>query len=161
MNSKKLLRRVFVLTFITLLLTGCGPGQIFGPTITPTPTLTPIPPTATNLLAAGDWVVNTDFGKLVFTIGVSGTEITKLSVQFSDWTCGPVTDSRTIEIEPVGKGWPITDGKFSIEDVLNSNDQNMKFSGTYDAANQKFSGTWDEVSFDTKCSGTWEAFAPK
>lgn len=34
MNGRKLLRWMFVLFLITLLLTGCGPGQIFGPTVT-------------------------------------------------------------------------------------------------------------------------------
>jgi hypothetical protein len=48
MNRKILLQRVFIFVLITLLLSGCGPGQMFGPTITPSPTQTPIPPTATN-----------------------------------------------------------------------------------------------------------------
>ena len=37
-----------VLTIISLLIVGCGSGQIFVPTITPSPTHTPIPPTSTN-----------------------------------------------------------------------------------------------------------------
>lgn len=44
-------RRVLVLILITLLLTGCGPGQLFGPTLTPVPTNTSTPrplPTATS-----------------------------------------------------------------------------------------------------------------
>lgn len=50
MNNKKQLRCMLVFILITLLLTGCGPGQSFGPTLTPVPTntSTPIPlPTAT------------------------------------------------------------------------------------------------------------------
>jgi hypothetical protein len=43
MNSKKLLRSVLVSTLITVLLTGCGPGQLLGPTVTPTSTSTPVP----------------------------------------------------------------------------------------------------------------------
>jgi hypothetical protein len=51
MNSKKLLQWMFVFILIALLLSGCGPGQMFGPTQTPIPptsTNTPIPPTATS-----------------------------------------------------------------------------------------------------------------
>ena len=47
MNNKKTLRWAFFIIFIPLILSGCGPGQIFGHTITPTPTQTPIPPTRT------------------------------------------------------------------------------------------------------------------
>jgi hypothetical protein len=42
MNSRKLLQWMFVFILIVLLLSSCGPGQMFGPT------QTPIPPTATN-----------------------------------------------------------------------------------------------------------------
>jgi hypothetical protein len=41
---------IFCLVFLGLALAGCGPGQLFGPTLTPTPTDTPTPtstPTAT------------------------------------------------------------------------------------------------------------------
>jgi hypothetical protein len=41
MNSKKLSQWMFVFILILLLLTSCGPGQMFGPTITPSPTSTP------------------------------------------------------------------------------------------------------------------------
>jgi hypothetical protein len=48
MNSKKLLRSMFVFINVALLLTACGSGQLFGPTITPTPTPTNTPtPTST------------------------------------------------------------------------------------------------------------------
>ena len=34
---------LFLMTFTSLLTSGCGPGQLFGPTLTLTPTMTPIP----------------------------------------------------------------------------------------------------------------------
>lgn len=58
MNTKRQITVIFVLT-MSLVISGCGPGQLFGPTIAPTltktltPTATPSPtntltPTATN-----------------------------------------------------------------------------------------------------------------
>jgi hypothetical protein len=51
MNNRRYLRWGYAVVITTLILSGCGPGQIFGPTITPTPTRTPIPPTSTPTLA--------------------------------------------------------------------------------------------------------------
>ena len=34
---------VFVSLIICILITGCGPGEMFGPTVTPQPTNTPLP----------------------------------------------------------------------------------------------------------------------
>jgi len=51
MNSRKRLLWVVVFILITLLLSGCGPGQMIEPTQTPIPptsTNTPVPPTATD-----------------------------------------------------------------------------------------------------------------
>lgn len=44
---KSTLQWIFVALFLTLasLLSGCGPGQLFGPTLTPTPTITSTPTT--------------------------------------------------------------------------------------------------------------------
>lgn len=47
MNENKYPQWGLFLIVITILLSGCGPGQLFGPTITPTSTQTPIPPTFT------------------------------------------------------------------------------------------------------------------
>jgi hypothetical protein len=161
MNIKKLSQWTIILIVIMLLSVGCRALSLFQPAGTTTPIL----PTDTNLPAgakppvAGEWVATTDFGKLVFTVDATGTKITKMSYQFSKWTCGPGTTSGTIE---VGSEWPITNGKFSVTTSFDAeNKQTMNFGGTYDAASQKFSGIWDEVSHGTKCSGTWEAYAPK
>jgi hypothetical protein len=46
MNTKQ--RTLTILILVTsLVMSGCGQGQLFGPTITPTATYTPIPPTST------------------------------------------------------------------------------------------------------------------
>jgi hypothetical protein len=140
MNNKKLYQWIFVLILAALLLAGCGGATAKSP-------------------APGEWVATTNFGKLVFTVDATGSKITKMSYQFSNWTCGPTTNSGTIE---ASSEWPITDGKFSIDENLDPDgNQTMNFVGTYSAADQKFSGTWDEISYGSKCSGTWEATAPK
>lgn len=46
MISQQRLKSIFVLLFC-LLIAGCGPGQLFGPTLTPTPTMT-LTPSATS-----------------------------------------------------------------------------------------------------------------
>ena len=142
MNDKKLYQSIFVFVLAALLMAGCGTAPAKSP-------------------APGDWVATTDFGKLVFTVDTTGSKITKMSYQFSNWTCGPTTNSGTIEASG-GDGTPITDGKFSTSRSLDpGGNQTMNFGGTYSAADQKFSGTWDEMSYGSKCSGTWEATAPK
>lgn len=41
MNNKVLFRSVFVSIFVIILSSGCGPGQLFGPTLQPTETAIP------------------------------------------------------------------------------------------------------------------------
>jgi hypothetical protein len=45
MNAKRIAMMITICFFLTvsLSLSGCGPGQMFGPTMTPTPTQTPAP----------------------------------------------------------------------------------------------------------------------
>jgi hypothetical protein len=43
MNTKQRTLAIFVFLIISLVMSGCGPGQLFGPTFTPTPTITPSP----------------------------------------------------------------------------------------------------------------------
>ena len=148
--------------------------------VSPTATDTSLPPTATDTSvpstatdtstnssagakhpAAGDWTAVADLGKIVFTVDKTGTKITKVSYQFSNWACGPTSQSGTITVGPAE--WPITNSKFLVTTNLDpiNNTQTIQFGGTYDAASQKFSGTWKGVSYGTTCSGTWEAVAPK
>ena len=108
----------------------------------------------------GDWTINTDFGKLVFTVDGSGLTISKMDYLFSSFKCGPVTVSGGITISQTPP-WPITNGDFLIANRLDTNgNQIMTISGTYDASGNKFSGTWSCNSYGTVCSGTWEAPAP-
>ena len=47
MNNKRTLRWGNAMVLMVIILSGCGPGQIFVPTVTPTSTQTPVPPTPT------------------------------------------------------------------------------------------------------------------
>ena len=107
----------------------------------------------------GELVAITDFGKLVVFMDPTGTRVTKISYQFSEWTCGSITYSNEIVD---ASGWLITDNKLSVISTFDREGVSQMFlSGTYDTTNQMFSGTWDEVSNSTTCSGKWEASAPK
>ena len=64
MNIKRQTISTFILA-VTLLISGCGPGQFLGPTTTPTATDTPTP-TATPIPVTGKYtgiLISTDTGK--------------------------------------------------------------------------------------------------
>jgi len=122
------------------------------------PAVTSVPLAAANNPATGEWIATTDFGKLEFTVDATGTKITKMSYQFSNWTCGPGTVSGTIE---VSAEWLITYDKFHIYESLDPNGyQTMNINGIYNANDRKFSGTWSEISHGINCSGSWETTSP-
>jgi len=154
MNNKKY-PWVFFFILVGFLLFGCGVGSTTNPPVATNP-----PPAAAKPPAAGDWVASTDYGKLVFTVDATGTKITKMSYQFSNWGCGPGTVSGSIT---ASASWPISDNKFSIDDNLSSSpngNDTMSTSGTYNPTTQKFAGTWSEDAYGNNCSGSWEATAP-
>ena len=119
--------------------------------------------TTTDIPASGDWIINASFGTFTFTIDPSGTKIPEVYLVFSNWGCGPVTQSGgvTIKRDPP---WPIEDGSFEIihewGGSFPSYDHKLTVTGTHDGTNQKFTGTWTHDSFGTICSDTWEANAP-
>jgi hypothetical protein len=154
MNNKMKYPWVVFLILAGFLLFGCGLGATTNSPASTNPPAVAKPP------AAGDWVATTDYGKLVFTVDATGTKITKMSYQFSNWTCGPGTVSGSIT---ASASWPITDNKISIDDDLSTSPNGtdlMSTSGTYSATDQKFTGTWSEDAYGNKCSGSWEATAP-
>jgi hypothetical protein len=57
MNTKQRITVILILV-MNLVMSGCGPGQMFGPTMTPTATLTPTPtftPTPVCSTENGEW----------------------------------------------------------------------------------------------------------
>ena len=67
---------------------------------------------------SGIWTGKAEFGGIEFAVNAQGTAITKITFNFSDWTCGPTTMSGGISIgqDSEWEGWPIDGGMFSIED---------------------------------------------
>jgi hypothetical protein len=168
-NQRRLEMKKTVLLLVAALVAsvGCQPAPTPTPvpTSTSTPTSTPIPPTPTTTApasrtpAGGDWVSSTDWGKLVLTVDSTGTSITKVSYQFSNFKCGPVSNSGTITSS--GGNNPIINGKFTLKVTMSGSQQDMTVNGEFDATGQKVSGTWVEMAYGNKCSGVWEATAPK
>jgi hypothetical protein len=127
------------------------------------PTQTTVPtPTATQALQKsgkpmdGEWVARTDFGKLTFTIGNTGTRIKKVDYQFSEWTCGStyINSSEIVD----ASDFMITNNRFLTQTTFDRALQStMDITGTYEATNQKLTGTWEAAMSGTVCSGTWEA----
>ncbi len=127
------------------------------PTEVPSTTIQ-VPPQVSIPLLPGNWVADTDFGKLIFTIASQGTQIIKTDFLFSDWSCGSTDHSGEIVD---ASSWLITDNKFSVTSTLDRDAKvHMVVNGAYDPVTQMLTGTWEEVSFDVSCSGTWQAAPP-
>jgi len=107
--------------------------------------------------APGTWSGTAEFGTFELIVNAQGTEIERVNLTFSNWTCGPITHvSGGVGII---RTWPpITNDSFSITFTFNSQwDQEMTISGTFNSATQA-SGTWQATSQGTVCSdGTWQA----
>ena len=109
---------------------------------------------------SGDWTVSTDFGEFVFTVDSNGTHITKLSITFSSFSCGGVTQNGTITTE-TSPGWPITNSQFTIEKSINpSGTITMTIEGTFTQMGDEASGTWSVNVSGSICSGIWGASTP-
>ncbi len=106
-------------------------------------------------ITVGDWVAATDFGKLIITVDGSGTLITKIDYQFSNWTCGSIIQSAEIVD---AASWQVSGNEFSVTSTFDPDGQvHMILNGAYDPANQKLTGTWEETVKEAYCSGSWEA----
>lgn len=104
----------------------------------------------------GEWNASTDFGNFSFIVNSSGTHITNITYNFSDWRCGSVTKNGTIS---TGKdpGWPISEGQFTIENSIGLPFENhtMTIDGTFNEAGNRASGTWNAVISGNTCQGNW------
>jgi hypothetical protein len=151
MIIKKAYQRIFYLTLTALLLAGCGEAK-------PNSLAAKATPSDAKPSSSYEWVAVTDFGKFAFDVNSAGNGIILIRYEYSK-TCDSNTNGGRV-VWP--KSWPITDGKFSIDFVLDwSGQQAMNFSGTYSATDQKFVGTWTGNSNGSICSGAWEAAATK
>jgi parallel beta-helix repeat protein len=104
---------------------------------------------------SGDWNIQTAFGELGLTVNPEGTYITKLSVTFSDYSCGGVTQNGTVAKQST-PGWSISDNLFSIATAINPGGTiSITIDGTFTQAGDEASGTWEINVSGTICSGDW------
>jgi len=101
----------------------------------------------------GKWRGSAEFGEFVFIVNNS-TGISKISYNFSNWTCGPTTRSGGVSISHTH--WPITSGQFTIETDLGGT-LPMTIRGKFDETCTHASGNWEAVSSGVTCSGAWDA----
>lgn len=132
MIIKKGMLLVISLIVIALVLVGCNSSD------------------ATADQRAGLWQATNDFADVTLTVNENGTAVTKAVV---DYECGSggVSFSETLTLEASGEGWPIKNGKFTL-DFLDTSVQ-LKLTGTFNADNTQAAGTLKARS----CSGKWEA----
>jgi hypothetical protein len=137
MNGKRQITTVLILV-MSLVMSGCGPGQMFGPTVTPTPTLTPtstLTPTATPTFTPSATPTVT------YTPTPTLTPTLSCSVQNGEWSGKGV--SFTVENCVItSANFLFANGdqftmRFWIEDIpivddkFQSYEATMEFSGTF------------------------------
>lgn len=104
---------------------------------------------------SGDWKVPTDFGEFIFTVNSECTNITKLVLTFSDWTCGGVKQSGGVTFN-VSPGWSISNNQFTINSSVDpSGHIKVTINGTFYEPGDNASGTWSFDVYGTICSGSW------
>lgn len=160
MKKSKQLQWGLLSALIAFSLFGCGFSSFLPPTsdfptppdifVEPTDSGTPMPKAP----YAGHWIATTDFGNFDFSINSSGTELTWVNINLSNWKC----DGTIITMSLKAGSWSISDGEFSAEIDLNPpHVEYLTIDGTYDETAKTFSGTWDQDMYGTHCSGTWKS----
>ena len=165
MNSCRIILLAIGLTFS---LSACGPGQLFGATLTPTPTITatntstptptstPLPtytPTLkpTPIVYDGEWYgITSAGGKISFTISDNGMTSIKISfgVTIKNGSCNITMDTS------ISPPLDISLNQFSIPTP------DLKINGIFNSASTS-SGTIEASVSSAHCSGginvTWTA----
>lgn len=122
-SPRVIIFKVLILLSV-LLVSGCGPGQFLGPTITPTPTHTSVP-TATNTpiptptltpsqtpvptpMGGGSKIAfstNRDGNWEIYSMDSNGTEQTRLTVSWESQTYSQNPDGTKTYLFPVPSNW--------------------------------------------------------
>jgi len=161
MNKFTRTKSAYLFVLMMSLSIACGvqsimPGMPTFPPIPPTPSMNNVPTGSSPL--SGDWNVNTDFGRMAFTVDPNGTAVTTAVIVVTNWTCGGTT--LTTELQSLSQ-WPISNGQFGGNVNLNGNFHTMTIEGTYDEANKQFTGTWEQDAHGSICNGQWESIPRK
>jgi hypothetical protein len=157
-------RTIMFAICLSFSLSACGPGQIFGPTLTSTPTITitpsftptPLPtftPTLkpTPIIYDGYWNGTTSAGgRFSFVVSESGIATIKVSFGLSikNGSCNVTMDTS------ISPPWSISLNEFSISTT------ELKIKGVFDSPTSA-SGTVEASTNSAHCSGgvnvTWTA----
>lgn len=132
MNLKKGVFSIFLLMVIMLSLAACNASD------------------AAADLRAGEWNAANDFAEVTLTVNEEGTAITQVVVDYECESNG-VSLSGLLNLGASGEGWPIKNGKFTIDFLDTSAQLNM--TGRFNSQNNQVAGTFKIGA----CSGKWEA----
>ena len=106
---------------------------------------------------SGEWVLNIDSCKIIFTVSPDGEEITELITTFSNFDCGGSLSASlkgTVEISQQPTGWIISENKFKIEtDIFSS--VTLVLTGTFNKDGNKASGECTVNMYGYICSSNW------
>ncbi len=156
----------------SLLISGCGPGQLFGPTPTPTPTATPPATPTPRAPASGLWTGTTNDGRPVsFDISGDRSKVSTFSladIEFFTTDCGGETSgtfSQSTEglLHIANDQFSFSSENYSFEGQFTSTTTAM---GTYEFAKITIQVAsppaylLEDCTFDFVLSGTWTAEAP-
>jgi hypothetical protein len=153
-----------ILILLSFLLSACGPGQLFGPTITPTATSTPTPtatltPTPTStptmkptpIVYDGDWAGTTSSGgRITFTLQGNGILSIRVNFGLSTKNSSCNVDMNTTISPPL----PMSLNTFDFQTT------DLKIKAIFDSATNA-SGTVEARQDSKHCTGgvnlTWTA----
>ena len=122
--------------------------------LTPMPTTTPITSPIPTLPMPGKWAASAEFGEFEFVVNKTGTGISSITYHFSNWRCGGVTQSGSVDIRRVLA--PITNDQFTIVANIGGT-MTMTIQGKFDEPGMRASGTWEAIVGATRCVGAWNA----
>ena len=103
---------------------------------------------------SGNWSGSAGFGELSFTVNATGTGITKITNNYIDFSCGPVTKNGSFTTQYIQE-LPINNGQFTMN--KSSPNDDFTLSGMFGQTGMSVSGSYNAVVYGTTCQGNWNA----
>ena len=103
---------------------------------------------------SGNWSGSAGFGELSFTVNATGTGITKITINYIDFSCGPVTKNGSFTTQYIQE-LPINNGQFTMN--KSSPNDDFTLSGMFGQTGMSVSGSYNAVVYGTTCQGNWNA----